>query len=402
MVNDKELTDAQKQIFEKISKNETDGFKALLMQIKGSVNFPDDNGMSPLQHACYKGNKEIVQMLLDQGADVNYCQHGANYTSLHFAALSGNTDIVLLLLQAGVNPNAVNSVSRTAAQMAAFVGNHNCVATINNYIPKSDIEYYTKLQGQQTEPYLPPILIDSFHKFVIQINLHPVRIALNLQKFGNLTEHLRKIKKVLELMTEREMHKKYDRNELMAFKYHYLSWIVSEVIRCQDHFQTRKEQGGEMRHDFVELFAKRVLKENKSGQLDYVEYTIRDCVREFPFRECTVFTQVVSQLANKESPPALDVLRNAINGHRGFVDEITYCSSCGEEKPDKKCSKCKEVQYCDRECQRLHWFMHKKSCARPVSNSTPGGSSSTASAQNNRRELDTAEISEQLQSLVAG
>jgi len=22
------------------------------------------------------------------------------------------------------------------------------------------------------------------------------------------------------------------------------------------------------------------------------------------------------------------------------------------------------VQYCDRECQRLHWFIHKKACAR--------------------------------------
>lgn len=394
MVNEAELSEVQKQLFDKITKNEVDDLKALLVQIKGSVNFVDESGMSPLQHACYKGNKEIVQMLLDQGADVNFSQHGANYTSLHFAALSGNTELVLMLLHAGVNVNTLNSVNRTAAQMAAFVGNHRCVATINNFIPKSDIEYYTKLQGQQTEPYLPPFLLDSFHKFVIQTNLHPVRIALNLQKFGNLTDHLRKIKKVLEYMTEKEMQRSYDVNELMAFKYHYLSWIVAEIIRCQDHFQSRKEQGGEMRHDFVELFAKRVLKENKLGQLDYLEYTIRDCVREFPFRECTIFRQVVSQLANKEGPPALEVLKSAINGQRGFVDDITYCSSCGEEKPDKKCSKCKEVQYCDRECQRLHWFMHKKTCARPTSSSAAGQSQS-------KREIDSAEISAQLQNLVA-
>lgn len=395
MVNEVELDETQKQIFEKISKNDNDGLRIVLTQYKGSVNFVDENGMSPLQHACYKGNKDAVQMLLDQGADVNFSEHGANYTSLHFAALSGNTEIVLLLLHAGANPNTLNSVSRTASQMAAFVGNHACSSIINNFIPKSEVEYYTKLQGQQTEPYLPAFLLDSFHKFIIQTNIHPVRIALNLQKFG-LTDHLKKIKKVLELMTEKEIkEKKYEINEVMAFKYHYLSWIIGEIIRCQEHFQTRKEQGSEMKHDFVELFAKRVLKENKNGQLDYLEYTIRDCAREFPFRECTIFRQIVSQLANKDCPPALDVLKAAINGHRGFVDDITFCSSCGEEKPDKKCSKCKEVQYCDRECQRLHWFMHKKNCARPTS------SSSTSHVQNStKKDIDANEIREQLQNLV--
>jgi len=201
-------------------------------------------------------------------------------------------------------------------------------------------------------------------------------------------------------MTEKEMQKKYDVNELMAFKFHYLSWVVKEIMRCQEHFHNAKKDKTETttdaKHDFIELFAKRVLKENKSGQLDYLEYTIRDCAREFPFRECTIFRQVVSQLANKNSIPALEILKNAINGQRGFVDDITFCSSCGEEKPDKKCSKCKQVQYCDRECQRLHWFMHKKNCARPTSSS-----SSPASQQSAKKDIDANEIREQLENLVA-
>lgn len=60
------LTDLQKEIFTKISQNEACELKALLAQNKLKVDFVDENGMSPLQHACYKGNKEIVQMLLDQ------------------------------------------------------------------------------------------------------------------------------------------------------------------------------------------------------------------------------------------------------------------------------------------------------------------------------------------------
>lgn len=232
------------------------------------------------------------------------------------------------LLSAGANSSAQNSVNRTPAQMAAFVGNHAAVACINNYIPKSEIEYYTRIQGQQTEPYLPIILLDSLHKFAIQSNLHPVRIALNLQRFGTLSDNLKTIKKVLELMTEREMRKTTEINEIMAFKYHYLGWIVGEIIKCREYFQSRKESPDNSdtsgKSDYVELFAKRVLKENKMGQLEYVESTVRECVREFPFRESTVFRQVVVQFTNKECLPALDVLRGAIHGQRGFVVSKYY------------------------------------------------------------------------------
>lgn len=57
------------------------------------------------------------------------------------------------------------------------------------------------------------------------------------------------------------------------------------------------------------------------------------------------------------------------------------------------------MQYCDRECQRLHWFMHKKTCARATS--TPTVTTATGSA-NQKKDIDASEISEQLQNLVAG
>lgn len=60
------LTDFQRDIFIKISKNEVCELKTLLASNKVKMDFVDENGMSPLQHACYKGNVEIVQMLLDQ------------------------------------------------------------------------------------------------------------------------------------------------------------------------------------------------------------------------------------------------------------------------------------------------------------------------------------------------
>lgn len=75
---------------------------------------------------------------------------------------------------------------------------------------------------------------------------------------------------------------------------------------------------------------------------------------------------VKSLARRKEFPPALDVIIGAINNHSAYSDDLEYspCITCSEPKAIKKCSKCKVVQYCDRECQRVHWFMHKKECSR--------------------------------------
>lgn len=332
-------------------------------------------------------------MLQLQGADVNSGKHEYNYTALHFGALSGNSEVCKLLLDAGAKPMATNSVGRTASQMAAFVGNHHTVATINNYIPRNEISYYATSQGQQTEPYLQPFLVEPLHKFVLGVNIHPVRLALNLQHMPALLENAEKVSKVLDMLCKKEMTRGSDTNEVMAFKYHYLAYILKELHNIRDKQKPSTESKDDKKHDVVEVFSKKLLKPGKDGfSLDMMDSFLKDCVREFPYRECTTFHQMVSSLTSKDPPPALSVINCTLNGQRGFVDAIPYCSTCGEEKPAKKCSKCKTVQYCDRECQRLHWFVHKKACNRelsvPVANSKPT--------------VDAAEITSELQNLVAG
>lgn len=60
-----ELCAAEKEIFSAIEKNDAGWLRALLAD-KRDVNVLDENLMTPLQHACYKGNLEMVQLLLDQ------------------------------------------------------------------------------------------------------------------------------------------------------------------------------------------------------------------------------------------------------------------------------------------------------------------------------------------------
>ena len=60
-----------------------------------------------------------------QGADVNAGEHEHGYSTLHFAALANKVGICQILLENGVKVDRINSVKRTASQMAAFVGKYN-------------------------------------------------------------------------------------------------------------------------------------------------------------------------------------------------------------------------------------------------------------------------------------
>lgn len=55
------------------------------------------------------------------------------------------------------------------------------------------------------------------------------------------------------------------------------------------------------------------------------------------------------------------------------------------------------MKYCDRDCQRLHWFAHKKACKPPSTEPAPD----TSSQNTAQKEIDSAEISEQLKHLMS-
>lgn len=61
-----QLNHMQKQLLDTIIANDTDGFKNLIGRFRRcDAHFVDENGMTTMQHACCKGNEEIVRILLD-------------------------------------------------------------------------------------------------------------------------------------------------------------------------------------------------------------------------------------------------------------------------------------------------------------------------------------------------
>jgi uncharacterized protein len=76
---------------------------------------------APLHSAVAARQRDVIDVLLDAGADVNAVQH-AGYTPLLEAAQSGDSELVELLLERGADPDARLDDGRTATDLARDAG----------------------------------------------------------------------------------------------------------------------------------------------------------------------------------------------------------------------------------------------------------------------------------------
>lgn len=79
-----------KQLLAEISDGNVDKVRAMLCGTKLDLQQGDENGLSPLLMAAFKGQYEIAKLLIEQGADVNYSNHNHKYSALMFAAIGGH------------------------------------------------------------------------------------------------------------------------------------------------------------------------------------------------------------------------------------------------------------------------------------------------------------------------
>uniref|UniRef100_A0A8C2WPK2 Ankyrin repeat and MYND domain containing 2 n=1 Tax=Cyclopterus lumpus TaxID=8103 RepID=A0A8C2WPK2_CYCLU len=290
-------------------------------------------GMTPLMHAAYKGRADMCCLLLQHGADVNGNQLEYGYTALMFAGLSGKADITSMLLDAGAEKDRVNSVGRTAAQMAAFVGQHDCVTVINNFFSLARLEYYTRPQGVEGEPMLPHRLAGPLHKIIMTTNLNPVKIVMLVKENPVLVDvaALEKCYQVMDMLCE-QCVKQQDMNEILAVKMHYISCVLQ---KCLAFLQKRDGK--------LDILVKNLLRGRDSdGFPQYQEKFIRDCIKKFPYCEATLLQQQVRiirmiEIGSGNDPTAFSVLTQAITGQMTFAD-AHYCATCGEKGADKRCS----------------------------------------------------------------
>jgi ankyrin repeat protein len=78
----------------------------------GDLNLPDDAGQTPLHLASIHCRTNVVELLLDKGANIGAVAKG-NATPLHLAAQSGCSAAARLLLSKGASVNARDDEGRT-------------------------------------------------------------------------------------------------------------------------------------------------------------------------------------------------------------------------------------------------------------------------------------------------
>ena len=81
---------------------------------------------TPLMFASEHGNKELVKFLIDKGANVNAQAEYEGMTPLIMASKNGHLDIVKLLIESGADINKISKTRISAIEVAKF-GNHAAI-----------------------------------------------------------------------------------------------------------------------------------------------------------------------------------------------------------------------------------------------------------------------------------
>ncbi|XP_014553834.1 hypothetical protein COCVIDRAFT_28984 [Bipolaris victoriae FI3] len=95
--------------------------RLLLAADSAMVNSKDDHGTTPLIIAAEQGHYEMIEMLVDKGADVN-AQSGYYGNALQAASAVGHKEIAMLLLDKGADVNAQSGYYGNALQVASANG----------------------------------------------------------------------------------------------------------------------------------------------------------------------------------------------------------------------------------------------------------------------------------------
>ncbi|KAH8684984.1 ankyrin repeat protein [Ilyonectria robusta] len=110
---------------------EIDKIREILAANPAAVNEPPCGyyGQTAIQAACMHGHEQAVQMLVDAGADIHFC-NGNNFkrNALQIACGHGNEKVVDILLSAGAKINEVSSTPATRRP-----GSTNSLVSVTRY-----------------------------------------------------------------------------------------------------------------------------------------------------------------------------------------------------------------------------------------------------------------------------
>ena len=214
-----------------------------LLSNGASTSVTDSEGYSPIHIACNVGNVDVLNLLLDNGADPESLVERIGSTTLHEAVCSGSLEIVEALLDRISNKDLVNhqdtkgwsplhyacqyghnkivkvllahkakvdlqvQIGRTSLHLAAFEGHSECVKLLLDHhcdVDVQDEEGWTAiiLACQEGHPEIVQMLIEHCPDLSLVSNLTG-RNAIHAASFHG---HLQCISHVLEADCDNLIH----------------------------------------------------------------------------------------------------------------------------------------------------------------------------------------------------
>ncbi|XP_071084668.1 uncharacterized protein [Haliotis cracherodii] len=118
---------ADRDLLEASRKGNMAAVKQILAAGRADVNCRDEVGWTPVMRAAYKGHRDVVELLVSEGADVSLVDEDGDNT-LHFACWRGDVETVKFVLSLHVaDINSRGGRSRTPVMEAALGGHRDVV-----------------------------------------------------------------------------------------------------------------------------------------------------------------------------------------------------------------------------------------------------------------------------------
>jgi ankyrin repeat protein len=175
------MTNREKELFNAIDQHNVDAVSSLLSDgVSPNCIMDSYPYLNPLESAIYEvdmgGSIKMVEVLIENGADVNYCKEDDLITPLHLAVYIFDSDIVRLLLEKGANPNCIDTTGYTPL---LYASEHHMNEIINLLLPHCNIDiinYFGSFRGMSALAFavesLDVLTVEALLKSGADPNLH--------------------------------------------------------------------------------------------------------------------------------------------------------------------------------------------------------------------------------------